>query len=152
MLRQIKSERSIPVIGNGGIQNGQQALEMMAHTGVDGVMIGQGAIGNPWVFRQVLCAFTNTGYHPPSVDERGEVIAEHLYGLYELMRVKNRLRKRPISNVEKLTCEAFRGHLKKYLKGIRGTKNLQVNLTQLETINDVIEAVRLMLNSKSEDD
>lgn len=149
-LRRVKSEISIPVIGNGGIRNDRQALDMTVFTDIDGVMIGQGAIGNPWVFRQIGCAFIDRKYHPPSVVERMEVISEHLYGLHELMKTKNLLRKHPISNVEKLTCEAFRGHLKKYLKGVRGIKNLQLNLTELQTIEAVIESVWQILNMSNE--
>jgi len=150
ILKQVKAELSIPVIGNGGIKDGEQALEMTTFTSVDGIMIGQGAIGNPWIFRRIRCALNGEEYQIPSIDERKQAIAEHLYGLYHLMKTKNELRKHPSKNVEKVTCEAFRGHLKKYLKGLGGIKDLQVNLTQLQTIEEVIEAVWQILDSDSE--
>ena len=144
-LKRIKAERSIPVIGNGGIKTGQQAVEMIERTGVDGVMIGQGAIGNPWIFREIRCVRDEVPYSPPSVEERKEVIAEHLRGLYELMSIKNQLRKHPNSHVERLACEAFRGHLGKYLRGMQGVKSLQGNLMQRQTIEEVIEAAGKIL-------
>ena len=52
-LAQIKSERAIPVFGNGGIQTAEDALRMISETGVDGVLIGRAAIGNPWIFDEI---------------------------------------------------------------------------------------------------
>ncbi len=147
-LRQIKSERSIPIIGNGGIKSGQQAIDMIDQTGVDGVMIGQGAIGNPWIFREIRCAFDRIPCAPPSAEERLEVITEHLRGLYELMTVKNQLRKHPGSQIERLACEAFRGHMGKYLRGMKGIKNLQVKLMYMQTIEEVGAAVGEILEAQ----
>jgi nifR3 family TIM-barrel protein len=151
-LKQIKTERSIPVIGNGGIKNGQQAVEMIEKTGVDGIMIGQGSIGNPWIFREIRCAWEGTAFNPPSVEERIEVIAEHLRGLYELMEIKNQLRRRQSLHIERLACEAFRGHLGKYLRGMRGVKSLQGNLMQMRTIEEVIASAAEILKPYGEND
>ena len=151
-LKQIKSELSIPVIGNGGIKSGQQAVEMVEKAGVDGIMVGQGAIGNPWIFREISCAWTGTTFTPPSIEECREVIAEHLRGLYELMLIKNLLRKRPSGHVERLACEAFRGHMGKYLRGMKGVKSLQGNLMQMQTIDEVIAAAGDILRAKTKDD
>lgn len=144
-LRQIKAERSIPVIGNGGIKDAQYAEEMLSRTGVDGLMIGQGAIGNPWIFREIGCYLTGKWYTPPSASELMEVIAEHLRGLHDLMQIKNALRKRPNTHRERLTCEAFRGHLRRYLRGMKGTKRLQGDLMRHESIEDLIFAVNEIL-------
>ncbi len=80
-LRRIKQEglRRIPLIGNGDADTPQKIKQMFDETGVDGVMIGRGAIGNPWVFRDTK-AFLATGETPPppSWEERLAVVAEHL--------------------------------------------------------------------------
>lgn len=145
VLRRIKSERSIPVIGNGGIGDAGQAAAMLEATGVDGIMIGQGAIGNPWVFREIRCAWAGLPYEPPSPEERLSIISEHLRGLYEMYAEKNRCKKRPSPHIERLACQAFRAHLGRYLRGARGIKALQRNLMQMETIEEVLDAVAEIL-------
>lgn len=80
-LRRIREEglRDIPLIGNGDALDPQRIRAMFDETGVDGVMIGRGAIGNPWIFRDAR-ALLDTGEvpDPPSWEERVGVAAEHL--------------------------------------------------------------------------
>jgi len=147
-IKRVKSEVSIPVIGNGGITDAQKASEMLELTGVDGVMIGKGAIGNPWIFKEILHSWKGLPYDPPSAIERKEVIAEHLIGLYEVMEAKNKLRKHHSPRVERLACEAFRGHMGRYLHGQTGVRSLQGNLMQVASIESVIDAVSQILKIK----
>jgi len=147
-IKRVKRERCIPVIGNGGITSAGRATEMVERTGVDGVMIGQGAIGNPWVFREIRCAWTGIPYEPPSTQELIDIISEHLRGLYETYAGKNRCKKRPNPHIERLACQAFRAHLGRYLHGVRGIKALQRNLMQMETIDAVIGAVIEILEAQ----
>lgn len=146
VMKQIKSERSIPIIGNGGINGAFQADEMIKQTGVDGVMIGKGSIGNPWVFKEINHAWSNLPYLPPSAEERVEIMAEHLKGLFSIMSIKNDLRKHPNKHIERLACEAFRGHLGKYLYGVKGIKKLQGNLMQMDSVESVITAVGQLMH------
>lgn len=141
VMKQIKAERFIPVIGNGGITSALQADDMIKQTGVDGVMIGKGSIGNPWVFQEIHNSWNNLPYKPPSANERMEIMAEHLRGLFIIMSIKNGLRKHPNKHIERLACEAFRGHLGKYLYGVKGIKKLQGNLMQMDSVESVIAAV-----------
>ncbi len=80
-LRRIREEASlkIPLFGNGDAMTPERVAAMFEETGVDAVMIGRGAIGNPWIFRDAR-AYLDTGEvpPPPSWEERLEVIAEHL--------------------------------------------------------------------------
>lgn len=80
-LRRIKEEAltAIPLIGNGDATTPQKVEAMFDETGVDAVMIGRGAIGNPWIFREAK-SYLETGeaHDPPSWEERIEVVAEHL--------------------------------------------------------------------------
>lgn len=80
-LRRIKDEgvKDIPLIGNGDASSPEKVKQMFDETGVDAVMIGRGAIGNPWIFRNTKLYFeTGEIPPPPTWEERLAVVAEHL--------------------------------------------------------------------------
>ena len=78
-IKAIKEAISIPVIANGDITFPQQARYVLEHTGADGVMIGRGAQGNPWIFKQIL-HFLETGeiLSAPPLSEQHQVLHEHV--------------------------------------------------------------------------
>lgn len=82
-VKQVKQSVGIPVIANGDITTPEQAKSVLDATGVDAIMIGRGAQGNPWLFRQIL-HFINTGQHleKPNLFEIRRVLLEHLDQLY----------------------------------------------------------------------
>ena len=141
MLKCIVRERSIPVIGNGGVMSGHDAIDMLQRTSVAGVMIGRGAIGNPWIFEEARSLLTGETYKPPTVEERRETIAAHLHSLFAWMDEENARRKRPRPFTERATCHKFRGHLVKYLAGFPKKRAIRSRLMGLETIDAVLAAV-----------
>jgi tRNA-dihydrouridine synthase B len=94
LLREVK-ERAGPrtVLGSGDLFTAQDCLDMFRETGVDGVSVARGAIGNPWIFRQVRALSAGVALPPPSLHQQREVIAEHyrlaegLYGPSRCCRV-----------------------------------------------------------------
>ena len=78
IIKQVKEAVKIPVIGNGDVVSGESALAMMTETGCDGVMIGRGAQGNPWIFSQLI-EYEKTGVMPkrPSSKELKEMMLRH---------------------------------------------------------------------------
>ena len=82
-IRQIKAAISIPVIANGDITSAQKAQEVLEYTGADGLMVGRGAQGNPWIFKQIL-HFLETGetLTAPPLSEQHEVLRSHVANVH----------------------------------------------------------------------
>ncbi len=113
-----------PVIGNGDVKTPEDARRMLETTGCDFVMIGRGALGNPWIFRQLL------GGPAPTADERAATVlqhfAEHL----------------PFVGEELAAVRAFRKHLAWYAHGLRGASAFRADVNQLTRAAEVELAVR----------
>ena len=72
-IKKVKQSVHIPVIANGDILCADDAISMLKDTGADGVAIGRGAVGNPFIFSEIICAFLGHKYIPPTLEERVEV-------------------------------------------------------------------------------
>jgi nifR3 family TIM-barrel protein len=121
----------IPVIGNGDIQTPEDVVRMRAHTGCAGVMVGRGAFGNPWIFRDAQALLVGERKPPaPSAPERFAVALEHA-----------RLALRLQGDTRKTVIE-FRKHLGWYTKGLHGASDLRQRLFQIESIAEA-EAIFL---------
>lgn len=129
IIRKVKKEVTIPVIGNGDIFTPQDAKNMMEETGCDGVMIGRGAQGNPWIFKRTLEYLKNGAIlSEPSVEERVNMILEHMDKLIELKG-------------EYVGIKEMRKHIVWYLKGLPNSsklKNQVFNITQRGKIEKLL--------------
>ena len=104
LIRDLVDNVSIPVIGNGDVFSAADARRMLAETGCHGVMVGRGALGNPWIFREL----TQPNCTSPSGHDRWELIAEHFEA--HLRFVGQELR----------AVRRFRTHLQWYAHGMLG--------------------------------
>lgn len=126
----------IPIIANGDINTPEDAKYLFDESGVDGIMIGRAAIGNPWIFREVR-HYLETGekISPPSLQERLEMCAEQLRA-----SVKH--------HGERFGVIMMKKHYGNYLKGIHNGKYLRMELMKHNEMDPIIEA---LLNFKEED-
>ncbi|MDO8785352.1 MAG: tRNA dihydrouridine synthase DusB [Syntrophales bacterium] len=108
LIETLKKILHIPVIGNGDIRNAEDALRMVDMTGCDGVMLGRGTLGNPWIFRDISFCFGGQRVFPsPSLSEREMILKRHLNMEIDYIG-------------EGLGLKTFRKHLMWYTKGLRG--------------------------------
>lgn len=121
IIRQVKEAVSIPVIGNGDVTSGEKALEMRERTGCDGVMIGRGAQGNPWIFHELL-EYDRTGKLPPrpSKEQIKETMLRHARLQLEFKG-------------EYLGIREMRKHVAWYTKGMEGSAKLRDDINKVES-------------------
>ena len=141
-LGEIRQTVKIPVIGNGGVNTSEDAQRMVEVSGVDGVMIGRGAIGNPWIFEQIL-----NGAGGPSLNEKRDTMAEHLRRLVALNEIKQKGMPRPSRySPEAAACIQFRTHIPYYVKGMFDKKQLLMKLSQLLTVDAIMEEIDILVD------
>jgi nifR3 family TIM-barrel protein len=149
-LARVREALTIPVIGNGGIVDGPSAAHMLERTGVDGLMIGRAALGNPWVFDEIHAHLTGQPHIPPSDAEQRDLMEEHLRRLHRLTEMENAVRRRPHDDSERAACQRFRGHLVRYLAGQPNLRRLRRALMEMERIEEVMKGVdELLITSRS---
>ncbi len=128
----------IPIFGNGDVDSPARALEYKNKYGVDGIMIGRAAIGNPWFFREVKHYFaTGEKLDPPTIEERIDVVRQHLrasvkwkgprVGIFEMRR-----------------------HYANYLKGIINIKPLRTQLVTMDSAEEIEEVLNNFILTHNE--
>lgn len=121
IIRQVKENVNITVIGNGDVENPQDAKRMLEQTGVDGVMIGRAALGDPWMIYRTVQFLESGELKPePSVREKMDICLLHFERLVALKG-------------EKVAVREMRKHASWYLKGIRGNGVARNFINQTES-------------------
>ncbi|RFU60357.1 tRNA dihydrouridine synthase DusB [Bacillus sp. V59.32b] len=126
IIREVKNSVNIPIIGNGDVETPQDAERMLKETGVDGVMIGRAALGNPWmIYRTVKYLETGEIIEEPTAREKIDVCVLHMD---RLIALKN----------ENVAVREMRKHAAWYLKGIRGNAKARKGINECNTREDVV--------------
>ena len=137
VIRRVKAAVSIPVLGNGDVRNGADALKMLQETGCDGVIVGRGAQGNPWVFREIAAAMSGGTVPPPTPQERVDMALRHfelevmLYG-------------------EKRGMLEMRKHIAWYVHGMKGASRFRDRVNLMQSAGEVMAALKAFAETQED--
>ncbi len=130
IIKEVKQNVGIPVIGNGDIQSCYDAKKMLDETGCDAIMIGRATLGNPWLIKECV-TYLETGDIPKkvSMEERFSMIEKHLNHLLECKS-------------ERTALLEIRSHIAWYLKGVPHGSELKIELFKTKTIEDLKKIIK----------
>ena len=128
-IAELKRAVSIPVLGNGDIWEAEDALRMMRTTGCDGVIVGRGCLGRPWLFRDLADVFDGRDpQNPPNLGQVMEVMLDHARRWCDWVGERHAMR-------------AFRRHATWYTKGFRRSAELRARIMHIGSYDDLERAL-----------
>jgi nifR3 family TIM-barrel protein len=139
IIKEVKQAVNIPVIGNGDVFSPEDARRMLDYTGVDGVMIGRAALGNPWMLYRTI-QFLTKGELPadPTPQEKIRIAILHMDRLVALKG-------------EHVAVKEMRKHLAWYLKGLKGTARVKDTIMELTRRDDMVDILTRYVNGIEEE-
>ncbi len=134
IIRDVKKSVNIPVIGNGDVIDGKTAKEMFEKTNVDGIMIGRGTFGNPWVFREII-HFLETGeeLEKPSNQEKLEILKEHI--------------NLAVEEKGEIAVKELRKHISWYTKNLKNSTEFRDNINKIEDEKELLIYIEEYFNN-----
>ena len=131
IIRDVKKALNIPVIASGDVTDAATGMSMLKETGCDMVMIGRGALGNPWIFRELDAAYKGLGIPPrPSDEERISMMLRHLE---MLCRLKG----------ESTGVKEFRKYIIRYTKGMHGATAVRRRANDAVSLEEMKEVINI---------
>ncbi len=134
-IKNVKKSVQIPVIANGDILSADDAVSMLQETLADGVAVGRGAVGNPFIFREIVCRLEGREYTPPSLDEKVEVALLQLRLAIE-------------DKGERIAVPEARKQIAMYLRSFKGAARLRAEINQATEYPEVERILTMALGEE----
>lgn len=129
LISNVKKCLNIPVVGNGDIRTPEDARRMLDVTGCDGVMVGRGVLGNPWIIRGIIFNLDGKGVlSPPALQERESIINRHLKINIDFFG-------------ERVGVRKFRKHLSWYTKGLKESSRFREMVSRIDKKESLLNAI-----------
>lgn len=135
IIARVKDAVKIPVIGNGDVINGESALKMIKETSCDGIMIGRGAIGNPWIFEEVRAAMLGEQFTTPAKEKVIDTALLEVRGMID-------------EKGDRVGIAEAKKHLCRYVKGFRGATEVRGKLNLALSYDEIADLLFTLLGNE----
>ena len=135
IIAKVKAAVKIPVIGNGDVTSGESALKMIKETSCDGIMIGRGAIGNPWIFEEIRAAIRGEQFTSPTKEKVIDTALLEVRGMID-------------EKGERVGIAEAKKHLCKYVKGFRGATEVRGKLNLALSYDEIADLLFTLLGNE----
>ena len=134
IIEAVKKAVNIPVVGNGDIYSAADAISMMERTGCDGIMIGRGAIGNPYLFEEIIAGLDKVEYYKPTLAQAIDTCIEHI----NLIRA---------DKGEHTASAEIKKHAATYIKGVRSAASVRDRIMKTHSTYEIEEILNELKNA-----